>query len=102
MSPRNENLEVVLGGWIEGLRRNDPDLIERCLHPDVIWQGVRPDLICRDRADVLDNVGQDKGWLPEVDALELVADGDQVMLGVRSPDLTEIAGEILDGQIYNV
>jgi predicted enzyme related to lactoylglutathione lyase len=102
MTPRNGNLEVVLGGWIEGLRRNDPALIERHLHPDVVWQGVRPDLICRDRAAVLDNVGQENGWLPEVEALELVCDGDQVMLGVGSPDLTEIAGEILDEQIYNV
>src|SRR5882724_201950 len=101
MSLRNYNLEVVLGGWIEGRRRNDADLIERHLHPDVVWQGVRPDLVCRDREQVLDNV-RTGTWKPDVEALELVAEGEQVMLGVRSPDLTEIAGEILDGQIYNV
>jgi hypothetical protein len=101
MSLRNDNLEVVLGGWIEGRRRNDADLIERHLHPDVVRQGLRPDLVCRDREQVLENV-RNGAWKPDVEALELVAEGDQVMLGVRSPDLTEIAGEILDGQIYNV
>jgi hypothetical protein len=101
MSLRNDNLEVVLAGWIEGRRRNDADLIERHLHSGVVWQGVRPDLVCRNREQVLDNV-RNGAWKPDVEALELVAQGDQVMFGVRSPDLTEIAGEILDGQIYNV
>src|SRR4051812_32455819 len=100
MSLRNDNLEVILGGWVEARRRNDADLMRRYLHPDVVWRGVRPDLLCRDRDEVIASVGD--GWRPDIEALELVAEGDQVMVGVRSPDLTEIAGEMLDGQIYNV
>jgi hypothetical protein len=102
MSPRNDNLEFVLTGWIDTRRRNDLETIERHLHPDVVWQGLRPDLICATRAAVVDNVRSNDGWLPEVSGIELHADGDQVMLGVRSPDLTEIAGEPLDGEIYEV
>src|SRR2546423_5369861 len=102
MSRRNDNLELVLTGWIDARRRRDLETIERYLHPDVVWQGLRPDLVCADRDAVLDNVGSSDGWLPDVCGIELHADGDQVMLGVRSPDLTEIAGERLDGEIYNV
>jgi ketosteroid isomerase-like protein len=39
---------------------------------------------------------------PEVDGIELSAHGDQVLFGVRSRDLTEVAGEPLDGEVYNV
>lgn len=64
MSPRNDNLECVLTGWIDARRRNDLETIERHLHPDVVWQGLRPDLICATRAAVVDNVRSNDGWLP--------------------------------------
>ncbi len=102
MSLCNDNLKIVFAGWVDALRRNDLAAIRRHLHPDAVWQGLRPDLICGDRAAVLDNVGQDGGWLPDVAGIELFADGDQVLFGVRSPDLVEVAGEALDEQIYDV
>ena len=102
MSERNDNLGVVLAGWVDARRRNDLDAIERHLHPDVVWQGLRPDLVCGDRDAVLHNVRSRGGRLPDVSGVELHAEGDQVMLGIRSPDLTEIAGEPLEGEIYSV
>ncbi|MDX6676441.1 MAG: hypothetical protein QOE31_493 [Solirubrobacteraceae bacterium] len=102
MTSNNEILGVVLGGWIEGLRLRDLGLVERHLHPDAVWQGVRENLVCRGRDDVLENLAQAQGRLPDVHGLELSAHGDQVLLGVRSPDLTEVAGETLHEAIYNV
>lgn len=102
MSLRNDNLRIVFAGWVDALRRNDLAAIKQHLHPEVVWQGLRPDLICGDRAAVLDNVRQDQGWLPDVASIELFADGDQVLFGVHSPDLVEVAGETLDEQIYDV
>lgn len=102
MSLHGDNLEIVFAGWVDALRRHDLETIERHLDPDVVWQGVRPDLICGDRDAVLDNVRQNQGWLPDVASIELHADGDQVLFGVQSPDLVEIAGEPLDEQIYQV
>ena len=102
MSRHNDNLELVLTGWIDARRRRDLETIERHLHPDVVWQGHRPDVVCGDRAAVLDNVRSGDGWPPDVSGIELHADGDQVMLGVHSPDLVEIAGERIDGEIYDV
>ena len=63
---------------------------------------MRPDLVCPGRQAILDNVRSSNGWLPDVSGIELHADRDRVMLGVRSPDLIEIAGETLDGQINDV
>lgn len=102
MSLRNDNLEIVLAGWVDAQRRNDIETIERHLHPDVMWQGLRPDLVCRSRAQVLDNVRSRGGRRPDVEGIELHAEGDQVLFGVRSPDLVDVAGEPLDGQVWDV
>ncbi len=38
----------------------------------------------------------------EIDALEFTRAGDQVVLGARGPSITEVMGEPLGGQIFNV
>jgi hypothetical protein len=38
----------------------------------------------------------------EVDALEFTRGGDQVVLGARGPSISEVEGEPLGGQIFNV
>jgi ketosteroid isomerase-like protein len=102
MSVRNDNLRIVFAGWVDALRRNDLDAIKRHLHPDAVWQGLRPDLVCANRAAIVDNVRGNEGRLPDVTSIELVAEGDQVLFGVHSPDLVEVAGEQLDEQVYEV
>jgi ketosteroid isomerase-like protein len=37
MSVRNDNLRIVFAGWVDALRRNDLDAIERHLHPEAVW-----------------------------------------------------------------
>jgi ketosteroid isomerase-like protein len=102
MDTMNRNLEVVLAGWSDALRRDDLEAMRRYLHPDVVWQGLREDLRCPDRDHVLANLHERGGRLPEVEGIELSRDGDQVLLEVRSPDFTEIVGEILDGVLFNL
>lgn len=102
MAEISSNLEIVLIGWVDTRRRNDVDTIERFLHPAVVWQGLREDLVCPDRAHVLESIRQADGRLPEVEGIELSADGDQVLCTVRSPDFTELLGEILGGEISTV
>lgn len=65
MSLRNDNLGLVLTGWLDALRRDDLEALERHLHRDVIWQGVRPDLVCGNRTDVINNIRHNDGWLPD-------------------------------------
>src|SRR4051794_21048710 len=102
MAISSTNLEVVFAGWIDARRRNDVEALERYLHPDVVWQGLREELVCPDRAHVLDNVRAARGQLPEVEGIELSAQGDQVLFGVRSPDFTELFGERLEGELFTV
>jgi ketosteroid isomerase-like protein len=95
------NLQLVLD-WIDALRRGDIDAIAERFHPDVAWEDVAGGVACDGREQVL-------GWLraapaqpTDVDALELLADADHVVLGVRNHARQELAGVQLEGQLYTV
>ncbi len=94
------NLEIVLGDWVDALRRGDFEAITARLDPHVKWQGVRPELVCPDREAVLDLLP--RLGLSEVEAVELIGAGDKVVLGVRNPELQEVAGVQFRGQVFNV
>ena len=49
------------------------------LAPDAVHQGVKPEWICRNREEVLDNVRSRVGNTPAVEAIELIAAGDKVV-----------------------
>ena len=41
MTTPEDNIKVILAGWLDGLRRNDLDAVGRRMAPDVFWQGIR-------------------------------------------------------------
>ena len=65
---------------------------------------MTPDVACHNRTEVLDMLTFGFRSLEEytVEALELSASDDKVVLGVRNPQRTEIAGVQLDGQLFTV
>jgi ketosteroid isomerase-like protein len=97
-----ENLETVLIDFLGALRRGDFDGASSLLDPDVTWQGLRDDFVCHGRDEVIDTFGGAFDERREIDALEFVRGGDRIVMGARGPTLTEVAGEPLEGQIYNV
>jgi ketosteroid isomerase-like protein len=102
MSRPEENIAMILTDWLGALRRRDFEALERSMAPDITWHGVREDFVCPDRAAVLEILHE---WQFEdhgVEALELVATEDHVVVGVRSIQLQEIGGVPLGGQIFNV
>lgn len=102
MPSKHTNLVLVFTAWLDALRRRDLATISEHLAPDVVWQGVRPNLRCGDRDEVVANLAA-QPTLPSVEGLEMLAAGDdQVVLGIRSPDLVEVAGEPLPGQVWEV
>jgi ketosteroid isomerase-like protein len=95
------NLELVLD-WIDALRRGDIDAIAGRFHPDVAWEDVAGGVACDGSEQVLDWLRAAPGQPTDVDALELLADADHVVLGVRNHARQELAGVQLNGQLFTV
>jgi hypothetical protein len=70
--------------------------------PDVFWQGIREDFICKDREEAMGMLREQQREEHGVEALELVATEEKVVLGVRSSQLREIGVLPLGGQIFQV
>lgn len=103
MTRSTDNLELILFGWVDALRRADPDLIAPRLAADIVWQGLRPDLRCANRDEVLDNIRDGGELRRRVQGLEVAAvDDEHVLFTVRLPDVTEFFGEPIAGEIYSV
>jgi limonene-1,2-epoxide hydrolase len=98
---KRHNIELLIA-WLDALRRRDlPALTER-LDPQTTWQGVRLDLVCHGREEIVQTfVGQrDEGY--DVDALELIGAADHAILHARPSEPQEIGGTTAQGGMYNV
>ncbi|MGH2698636.1 MAG: ankyrin repeat domain-containing protein [Actinomycetota bacterium] len=100
--PRKRRHIELLLGWLDALRRRDLGALAAVLDPDIVWQGLQKDLICRGPEEVVAAfiAQRDKDY--EIDSVELIGGSDHVVLGVRAPGLREIAGLEVGGEIYNV
>jgi hypothetical protein len=96
------NIEVVFA-HLNARRVQDLTLLESQLDPDVVHQGVLPELVCNNRDEVLANV--QRGFALDglgVDRLELIDAGDRVVVGLAGPRFSEVPWAPLKGQIYVV
>jgi ketosteroid isomerase-like protein len=96
------NLDVVFD-HLYARRCRDLARVESQLDPDVVHQGVLPELVCHNRAEVLDNVRRsfarsDFG----VDHLEMIDAGERIVVGLAGPRFRETPWPPLEGQIYIV
>ena len=102
MSTPEDNIKVILADWLDALRRQDLDAIEQRMAPEVFWQGIREDFVCVDRDEAMSLLREQQREDYGVEALELVATEEKVVLGVRSTQLQEVGGVPLGGQIFQV
>jgi hypothetical protein len=102
MSTPEDNIKIILADWLDGLRRQDLDAIEQRMAPEVFWQGIREDFVCVDRDEAMGLLREQQREDYGVEALELVATEEKVVLGVRSNQLQEVGGVPLGGQIFQV
>jgi hypothetical protein len=102
MSTPEDNIKTILADWLDALRRHDLEAVERRMAPEVFWQGIREDLVCEDRDQAMEMLREHEREEHGVEALELVATEEKVMLGVRSTQLREVGGVSLGGQIFQV
>jgi hypothetical protein len=103
MTRSSDNLELILFGWVDALRRSDPDLVAPRLADDIVWQGLRADLVCPNRDAVLDNIRVGGQHRRRVGGLEIAAlDDGHVLFAVRLPGVTELYGEPIAGELFSV
>ena len=50
---KRKNIEFLIG-FLDALRRDDRDAVRAALKLDIVWRGLRPDLICHDADEVTD------------------------------------------------
>ena len=93
------NIEIIWADWVDAIRRGDIERLAKRITPTTVHRGVRPELICRDGAEVVENARSASEQLPHVEAIELIAAGDHVVLGIRAPD---IGPEGEQGQVFIV
>ena len=84
---QRSNIEIVFSDWLDAMRRGDIDRMQAVLAPDVKHIGILPGWECGNREQVLEMVRRRAGRAPAVEALELVAAGDYVVMSVRAPDV---------------
>ena len=102
MGTPEENIKTILADWLDALRRHDLDAVERRIDPEVLWQGVREDFVCENRDEAMEMLREQQREEHGVEALELIATEEKVVLGVRSTQLQKIGGVPLGGQIFQV
>ncbi len=93
---------LILEEFLASLRTGDLSRLEARLAPELVWKGLRPDLVCNSRDEALEVIRHQLAGERHITALELVDAGDKVVFGVRAPEITEVAGERLDGAIFQV
>src|ERR671937_2846936 len=96
-----ENLETVMIDFFGALRRGDFDAAARLLDREVSWQGLREGWVCHGREEVLDTFRWALEGRREIDGIEFTRAGEQVVL-FREPSISEVGGEPLEEQIFNV
>jgi ketosteroid isomerase-like protein len=97
-----QNLETVMIDFFAALQRGDFDAASALLDPAVTWQGLRDDLVCHGHQEVIDTFRWALEERRERDALEFIRSDEHVVMGARGPSMTEVGGEPLEGQIFNV
>ena len=101
-STGQRNFEMVIFDFFGALRSGHYEIAVEMLVPDVRWQGLHEDWVCEGRDEVIEMFRFGIEERRDVDALEFIRAGDQVVFGARGPSITEVGGEPLDGQIFNV
>jgi len=88
-----DRLGLIVSAWTEMLQRGSIRALAEVLSPDVIWQGVLPDQVCRNREEVLSLVGRPGRRPRRLTRLEAEEIGDRVVVSVEGPDFPPLDGQ---------
>jgi ketosteroid isomerase-like protein len=97
---KRQNIEVVLG-FLDTIRRRDRKSAIAFLHPEIVWRGVVPDLVCASPGEVLDIFLGRRDEQIEIDRVELIGAERGAVLAVHRPQVWEVAGVEIRGAMYH-
>jgi ketosteroid isomerase-like protein len=98
------NMETILGVLADTVRTQDIEHLVQLLDQNVIWEGAQPGQRCDGRDQAMGVLG---GFFDSrhlvFDSVELVANGDNVVVGISGPGLNGIPGDLNSvGQVFHV
>jgi ketosteroid isomerase-like protein len=88
--------------WLDAMRTKDLDAALACFDPQVVWEGLVPGVECSDRNAVREMLSESIDENIDVEHLEVIGGWNHAVLGIKSPQLDELAGVKLNGQLFNV
>jgi hypothetical protein len=97
---KRHNIEVVLG-FLDAIRRRDREAAVDFLHPEIVWRGVVPDLVCRGPGEVVGVFFGRRDEPIEVDRLEVIGTERGAVFAFHRPGVWEVAGIEIRGAIYH-
>jgi limonene-1,2-epoxide hydrolase len=100
MTTKRQNIEFLLG-WLDALRRDDRDAVAGAMAPDLVWQGLRPELACHGVDDVVQMFLDRRAEGFDIEAMELIGAEAGAILCVTIPGGIELDGERI-GPVYNL
>ena len=98
---KRQNIEVVIG-FLDAVRRSDREAAAEFLDADVFWQGLLPELACRDSREVLDIfLRRREDSTIEIDRLEVIGTPRGAVFAFHRPETWEVEGIEVHGVIYH-
>lgn len=89
MSDPGDNLAIVISAWLAAVRQGDTRELASVLDEDVVWQGLRSDLVCHGRTEVLRVLAHNQGRSPRLTRITAEEDGERVAMTVDGPDFED-------------
>ncbi len=89
MADQGERLGLVVAAWTALIRDGDAAEIGNVLDPRVTWQGVRPELACTGRDEVLALLSRQRLHGLHVTRFEAEEVGERVAISVAGPDFRD-------------
>jgi hypothetical protein len=98
------NMTIIVGALADVLRAEDAEPLAGLLDENVVWEGVEPGQRCDGRDQAMGVIG---GFFDNrrltFDALEMLAHGDVVIVGMHGPGLNGMPGDFESiGQVFHV
>ncbi|MGD1054103.1 MAG: hypothetical protein ABR950_09795 [Candidatus Dormibacteria bacterium] len=91
MSEIGDNLAVLVAAWTGMFRSGSSQSLAGVLDENAVWQGLRPELVCSNRSQVLGILGRMSERPPRITRIEAEEFGERVVISVEGPDFPVIS-----------